>query len=200
MPSEAEIEAAIRADLWGADIHAIVDAVNEASDAGDMSTEQCVALGVLLERGRLSAASAVRSEGVKVRDLEWVWSEFHSTWYADSVFGDKSYRAWEISGTACVIRPGDVAGVIVGKTIEDAKSAAQEHYTNAVLSAITSPVETREDGIREAAGTLVQQLKTIQASAERDGEVVYHKRSPMAETIATLEALLSQPEPKGDKT
>lgn len=79
---------------------------------------------------------ASREEGLRVKPLEWVWSEFHSTWYADSVLGEKSSRAWEISGTACVIRPGDKAGVIVGKTIEDAKSAAQEHYTNAILSAI----------------------------------------------------------------
>jgi len=42
------LEAAIRADQWPANLHAIVDAVNAASDDNDLSTEQCVALGIIL--------------------------------------------------------------------------------------------------------------------------------------------------------
>lgn len=77
------------------------------------------------------------AEIYRIKPLEWVWNPSpYFTWHADSVFGEKSYRAWEINGTACVIRPGDKAGVIVGATIEEAKAAAQADLKERIFSAI----------------------------------------------------------------
>ena len=67
------LEAAIRADQWPANLHAIVDAVNAASDDNDLSTEQCVALGIILA----SRSSAIVEEPMAVA-WRWRWGKLGS--------------------------------------------------------------------------------------------------------------------------
>lgn len=86
-----------------------------------------------------------------VRPLEWIFHEREQTWTADSILGPKTYRAWVIAGTACVIRPGDRAGVIVGSTLDDAKAAADAHLFEALASALNlDPILSEIKRMREA--------------------------------------------------
>jgi len=93
--------------------------------------------------------------GVNIRPLEWTWHDApYFTWVADSVFGEGTYRAWQISGHARVIRPGDMAGVIVGKTVEEAKAAAQADYEARIRSTLLpspSVSDERAAALEEAA-------------------------------------------------
>jgi hypothetical protein len=145
--SESGIEAAllreaIRSDEWPAELHQIVDAVNNASDEHDLSTEQCVALGVLLSRRHPPAS---REEGLRVKALEWkdrgVWAT------ADCLIG--RYEIDDVNGLWHTLGPGGF--VSRGHaSIPDAKSAAQEHYTNAILSAIETALIPTKPEAKEA--------------------------------------------------
>jgi hypothetical protein len=163
MPSEAEAARAKFIELWP-----------EVSPSIDMMEEV------------LSAASAVRSEGVKVRALEW--KEQGGAWNAETPFGlydiAKYGKYWAVYLHNSLVAEPDSA--------DAAKSAAEQDYQNRILSAITSPVQTREDGIREAARRIEGYI-----IEEQPGDVKTVLARKMAKSIL---ALLSQPEPKGDKT
>jgi hypothetical protein len=58
---EAMIAAAIDCANWPPDLSAIVEAVMDETDPLDFSTEQCIALGILLDRNRRAPASSVEA-------------------------------------------------------------------------------------------------------------------------------------------
>jgi hypothetical protein len=129
----------------------------------------------------LSAASAVRSEGV----VGWRWKD----WYPKDV--PWSEKHWNYSDTG---------------PDEDGKECLWEPL-------YTSPVQTREDGIREAVALCrAEEAKRksnmddadagattwgadFRAAATAQG----HKATTAGALARAIEALLSQPEPKGDK-
>jgi len=196
MPSEAEIDAAAKF-------------LRETQQGGktltpwSMTPTATKKKWLALARGALSAASAVRSEGVKVRALEWSDNEAETPFGPIYVIhdvtgflGDARYDLWRKSSAE------DDEGVFLDGGFGDwsaAASAAKEHYTNAVLSAITSPVQTREDGIREAA-KVAADFTYSHAGAEDENSLVgmfaRGSRNAKRKIEAAILALLSQPEPK----
>jgi hypothetical protein len=136
----------------------------------------------------LSAASAVRSEPVKVLPLAWEVEE-PNWWVARSIVGGYEVRQTD-SGKVRTRRVGEGWEYFDG-TAEQAKSAMQEHYTNAVLSAITSPVQTREDGIRAEAQFLLDRLNDFEpyiGARETFRQYAGH----VSPSVERLRALLSQ--------
>jgi hypothetical protein len=198
MTSEAEIEAAKSALLT---LHKRV--LRKKADhvfviqGGDFNVFLDALLNgaIAIERAALSAASAVRSEGaVKVRDLKWgAIGAARQIFSADTAMGEYTVEYYEEPGVgagwSAVYQDGHELGDYA--TEAEVKSAAQEHYTNAVLSAITSPVQTREEP------EWVEQARTDWFGAVAHGMMPSRK---WADKYAPLFlALLSQPEPKGDK-
>jgi hypothetical protein len=212
MPSEAETP-----DL------ALIEATARKINPGRSEDHiKSVALDALSIFRALSAASAVRSEGVEVRALEW---DHHGPFMAMTPFG--LYEVGERPAANGLFTLW-FNHVVVGRydTRKAALVGAQEHYTNAVLSAITSPVQTREDGVLESSTSETMSTMLTVRSARGDEYVI--DTDKLAATVAhilsevrheermgwSLElgfyqsalnslrgaALLSQPEPKGDKT
>jgi hypothetical protein len=150
MPSEAETKSWPLAGYAPGSYHCKCFKCGEIFE-GDKRAVECLPCAAKSVNAALSAASAVRSEGVKVRALEWRGLK------ASSVFG--TYEVIDATGTGKTphfdvwanFGPDEEVYVTGGFASEDeAKSAAQTDYQNRILSAITSPVQTREDGIRIA--------------------------------------------------
>jgi hypothetical protein len=151
MPSEAEITDTELLAILANDPNAVHINLLRRSLARPTVSQIIHIYGEDAIRAALSAASAVRSEGVKVKALEWRGLK------ASTVFG--TYEVIDATGTGKTphfdvwanFGPDEEVYVTGGFASEDeAKSAAQTDYQNRILSAITSPVQTREDGIRIA--------------------------------------------------
>jgi hypothetical protein len=153
-------------------------------------------------RAALSAASAVRSEGVKVKALEWRGLK------ASSVFG--TYEVIDATGTGKTphfdvwanFGPDEEVYVTGGFASEaEAKSATQTDYQNRILSAITSPVQTREDGRKVVIEQAAKHFEELARKSESFFAVTTTHREICEAAAKELRSYaLSQPEPKGDKT
>jgi hypothetical protein len=160
----------------------------------------------------LSAASAVRSEGVVEReDLETVVAIANRNEQSEagdrlavqlssaprlSVIDSRLRHALQNLVTAWeATMPGDTTVAEIQRwLVDDMKPAIDD--ARAALSAITSPVQTREDGIREAAKVAREYSLTEIGQKHANQAVTANVSQFIAEAIL---ALLSQPEPKGDK-
>jgi hypothetical protein len=181
---------AVSAEAVEAGLHAVVPGGAEVwnwlpqkPEGGPSDTAKEIVRALLAD----ALSAAVRSEGVKVRALEWEHVS-GNIWDARSPIGGLYRVRRDADGDWNAFLYGS-AFKAVRSTEAEAKSAAQEHYTNAVLSAITSPVQTREDGMERA-------LRNI---AEGNlGDAPWQANYDKIRAVAR-EALLSQPEPRGDK-
>jgi hypothetical protein len=202
MPSEAEITDTELLAILANDPNAVHINLLRRSLARPTVSQIIHIYGEDAIRAALSAASAVRSEGVvKVRDLKWgAIGAARQIFSADTAMGEYTVEYYEEPGVgagwSAVYQDGHELGDYA--TEAEAKSAAQEHYTNAVLSAITSPVQTREDGIRTEAQFLLDRLNDFEPELP-EGEAFRQYAGHVSPSVERLRALLSQPEPKGDK-
>lgn len=69
------------------------------------------------------------------RERQEIICAVHDMFEASSILG-QPYLAWEIPGTGCYLRPGDHAGTLFGKTVGEARAAAQADYEARIRSAL----------------------------------------------------------------
>jgi hypothetical protein len=231
MPSEAEIEACpfcggkaeitrsmSWTNVWCPSCAAAGPRIHHGGPTDNrMVLNRCEAEAISAWNTRaLSAASAVRSEGVVEReDLETVVAIANRNEQSEagdrlavqlssaprlSVIDSRLRHALQNLVTAWeATMPGDTTVAEIQRwLVDDMKPAIDD--ARAALSAITSPVQTRED---DALRRLIRNVPSIiedHVCGGSDTRPVVDIDGLVGALTENVSALLSQPEPRGDKT
>lgn len=91
-----------------------------------------------------------------VSKLPWAYDEFQSIWVASSVLGQ--YQAWEINGKGVYRLPSMNEGRLAGGNIDLAKSLAQVHFAQTILSAVD---------VSETEETLAKLTEALEKAADQ---------------------------------